>query len=90
MIETARLVRRGGQREDMQDFLEAIHRIIAIEHQTDESHRSIKRALLADGNDARTLFVISETARSLESAADDLMHTALMLRDHVLRQVQVS
>jgi uncharacterized protein Yka (UPF0111/DUF47 family) len=90
VIETARLVRRGGQREDMQDFLEAIHRIIAIEHQTDESHRAIKRALLADGNDARTIFVISETARSLESAADDLMHTALLLRDHVLRQVQVS
>jgi uncharacterized protein Yka (UPF0111/DUF47 family) len=94
VIETARLVRRGGQREDMQDFLEAIHHIIAIEHQTDESHRAIKRALLADGNDAgqdaRTIFVISETARSLESAADDLMHTALLLRDHVLRQVQVS
>jgi hypothetical protein len=33
----------------MQDF-EAIHRIIAIEHQTDESHRSITAAL--DGNDA--------------------------------------
>jgi uncharacterized protein Yka (UPF0111/DUF47 family) len=90
VIETARLVRRGGQREDMQDFLEAIHHIIAIEHQTDESHRSIKRALLADGHDARTIFVISETARSLESAADDLMHTALLLRDHILRQVQVS
>jgi uncharacterized protein Yka (UPF0111/DUF47 family) len=94
VIETARLVRRGGQREDMQDFLEAIHRIVTIEHQTDESHRAIKRALLAEGgdagHDARTIFVISETARSLESAADDLMHTALLLRDHVLRQVQVS
>ena len=90
VIETARLVRRGGQREDMQDFLEAIHRIVAIEHQTDESQRAIKRALLADGHDARTIFVISEAARCLESAADDLMHTALMLRDHVLRQVQVS
>ena len=94
VIETARLVRRGGQREDMQDFLEAIHRIVAIEHQTDESHRSIKRALLTAGgessHDARTIFVISEAARCLESAADDLMHTALLLRDHVLRQVQVS
>jgi uncharacterized protein Yka (UPF0111/DUF47 family) len=94
VIETARLVRRGGQREDMQDFLEAIHRIVAIEHQTDESHRAIKRALLAEGDgaghDARTIFVIAEAARSLESAADDLMHTALLLRDHVLRQVQVS
>ena len=90
ILETARLVRRGGQREDMQDFLEAIHRIGAVEHQTDESQRAIKRALVAEGVDARTLYVISEAARNLESAADNLMHTALLLRDHVLRQVQVS
>ena len=90
ILETARLVRRGGQREDMQDFLEAIHRIGAIEHQTDESQRAIKRTLVAEGMDARTLYVISEAARNLESAADNLMHTALLLRDHVLRQVQVS
>lgn len=90
VLETARLVRRGGQREDMQDFLEAIHRIVTIEHQTDDSHRAIKRALLADGHDARTIFVMSEAAQNLESAADNLMHTAMMLRDHVLRQVQVS
>ncbi len=90
VLETARLVRRGGQREDMQDFLEAIHRIIGVEHQTDESQRVIKRTLLADGGDARTLYVVSEAARNLESAADDLMHTALLLRDHVLLQVQVS
>ena len=90
VLETARLVRRGGAREDMQDFLEAVHRIVAIEHQTDEALRSIKRALLADGQDARTLYVVSEAARNLETAGDDLMHTALMLREHVLRQVQIS
>ena len=90
VLETARLVRRGGAREDMQDFLAAVHRIVDIEHQTDEIFRNIERTLLADGRDARTLYVVSETARDLEQAADDLMHTALMLHKHVLRQVQVS
>ncbi|MBI2316868.1 MAG: hypothetical protein HYU75_07610 [Betaproteobacteria bacterium] len=52
--------------------------------------RNIEHTLLGDGHDARTLYVVSEAARDLEKAADDLMHTALMLREHVLRQVRVS
>jgi uncharacterized protein Yka (UPF0111/DUF47 family) len=90
VLETARLVRRGGAREDMQDFLEAVHRIVGIEHQTDEVFRNIEYTMLLDGHDARSLYVVSEAARDLEKAADDLMHTALMLHEHVLRQVQVS
>ena len=84
VIETARFVRRGGAREDVQDFLAAIHRIQQIEHETDEAQRGIKRALVAGVQDARALFVLSTVARNLEQAADGLMHCGLRIRDHVL------
>ena len=84
LVETARFVRRGGAREDVHDFLAAVHRIQQIEHQTDEAQRAVKRALVAGTGDARTLFVLSTVARNLEHAADGLMHCGLQIRDHVL------
>jgi uncharacterized protein Yka (UPF0111/DUF47 family) len=84
VIETARYVRRGGAREDVHDFLAAIHRIQQIEHDTDEAQRGIKRALITAVDDARALFVLSTVARNLEQAADGLMHCGLRIRDHVL------
>lgn len=83
-LEAARCVRRGGPREDMQDFLEAIHRIMAIERQSDDAQRAVKRALITARGDFRQLYAFSECARNLEAAADALMHTALKLRDYVL------
>jgi uncharacterized protein Yka (UPF0111/DUF47 family) len=84
LVENARHVRRGGAREDVHDFLAAIHRIQQIEHDTDEAQRGIKRALLTGIDDARTLFVMTTVARNLEQAADGLMHCGLRIRDHVL------
>jgi uncharacterized protein Yka (UPF0111/DUF47 family) len=84
LVENARHVRRGGAREDVHDFLAAIHRIQQIEHDTDEAQRGIKRALVAGVDDARALFVLSTVARNLEQAADGLMHCGLRMRDHVL------
>jgi uncharacterized protein Yka (UPF0111/DUF47 family) len=68
----------------VQDFLAAIHRIQQIEHDVDQAQRDIKRALVADVDDARVLFVSSAVARNLEHAADALMHCGLQIRDHVL------
>ena len=84
-LETARSVRRGGPRGDMQDFLESIHRIMATERQSDDAQRAVKRAIVAQAGDFRELYAFAECARNLEAAADALMHTALQLRDYVLR-----
>ncbi|MBK9086789.1 MAG: DUF47 family protein [Sterolibacteriaceae bacterium] len=83
-LETARSVRRGGPREDTQDFLESIHRIMAAERQSDDAQRAVKRAMVAQARDFRELYAFAECARSLEAAADALMHTGLQLRDYVL------
>jgi uncharacterized protein Yka (UPF0111/DUF47 family) len=86
-VESARHVRRGGAREDVQDFLAGIHRIQKIEHDADEAQRSIKRELLGGACEPRALFTLLAIARNLEQAADALMHCAMQLRDHVLGEV---
>ncbi|MBI4189083.1 MAG: DUF47 family protein [Betaproteobacteria bacterium] len=86
-LETARDVRRGGAREDMQDFLESVHRIVSIEHRTDEAERSVETSMVADAGDFKQLYLFCEAAKNLERAADGLMHNGLMMRDYVLQQV---
>jgi len=86
-LETVRFIHRGAAREDTQDFLESIHRIVAIEHQTDDLHRTAEAALATSSVDFRQLHLIARTADNLEQAADALLHTGLTLRDHVLDKV---
>ncbi len=71
----------------MQDFLEATHRIMSLEHRTDEAQRGVETTLAAETTDFRVLHVLNETAKNLEQAADALMHCSLRMRDYVLGQV---
>jgi uncharacterized protein Yka (UPF0111/DUF47 family) len=89
-VETARHVRRGGAREDTQDFLEAIHRIMQMERRTDEAQRGVKIALARGADGFRELYVLTETAKNLEQAADGLMHCGLRTRDYILGQVMAA
>lgn len=83
-IENARGIQRSGSPDDMHDFLESIHRIVAIERQSDTEQREVRKALVSSAKDYRQAFVITECAKKLESAADALMHTGMILRDHIL------
>jgi len=85
-----REVQRGGPREDMDGFLEAVHRVVDLERETDEVQRSVHGALVAEVEAAAELFVLVEATRALEEAADALMHAARMLRAHVLGGVLAS
>jgi uncharacterized protein Yka (UPF0111/DUF47 family) len=89
-VEAARVVRRGVPRGDVQDFFESVHRIVQIERQSDDTNRKVKTAALSGDGEPRALFVLAEISRNLEAAADALMHAALMLRDHVLKQVMAA
>lgn len=87
MFEAASHIRREGARDDVQDFLEAVDRIVWIEHQTDEAERRVTGALLEGAPDFRTLHLIGCIAHACEEAADALSRTALGLRDHLLNDV---
>ena len=85
-----REVQRGGPREDMDGFLEAVHRVVDLERETDEVQRSVHGALVAAVEAAGELFVLVEATRALEEAADALMHAARKLHAHVLGGVVAS
>jgi uncharacterized protein Yka (UPF0111/DUF47 family) len=78
---------RGVPREDMDDFLQAVHAIRTMEHASDLAEREVKRSLAADPRPFAEVFGLVEAARNLEEAADGLMHVALLLRDHVMGRV---
>jgi uncharacterized protein Yka (UPF0111/DUF47 family) len=86
-IENARGIQRSGSPDDMHDFLESIHRIVAIEQQSDTVEREVRKALVDVAKDYRQAFVIAECAKKLESAADELMHTGMILRDQILGKI---
>ena len=86
-LAASRHARRGIPREDMEDFLQAVHAIRTMEHASDQAEREVKRTLASSSRPFAEVFGIVEAARNLEEAADGLMHVALLLRDHVLGKV---
>lgn len=86
-VETLRVLVPGASREDLREFLEAIHRIGRVEHDTDAGKRRVATRLAERPLEARTIHVAAESAACLELAADHLLHAALGLRDRVLERV---
>jgi pyruvate,orthophosphate dikinase len=81
-------LRRGGPREEMDAFLGAAYRAIALERETDDAQRAIHQALVAEAEESGVaLFVVVELTRAFEEAADALMHSAHLLREHALARV---
>jgi len=86
-LEAVRALGPVATREDLRDFLEAIHRIGLVEHETDELKRRVAAELAAHGTSAREIHLAAEGAAELELAADHLQHAALVLRDRTLAQL---
>lgn len=86
-VVNARVVDRYSSRELLDDFLGAVARTTAIEHATDDALRRSEASILKTASDFRALHLCSQIANNLEAAADALMRSALMLNDHILREV---
>jgi uncharacterized protein Yka (UPF0111/DUF47 family) len=86
-LAASRHARRGVPREDIDDFLQAVHAIRTMEHASDQAEREVKRTLAGGSQPYAEVFGIVEAARNLEEAADGLMHAALLLRAHVMGKV---
>jgi uncharacterized protein Yka (UPF0111/DUF47 family) len=83
-LETAVHVQRGGAREDLHDLLEAVDRIVTVEHDTDAAERQVTLTLIAGGADHRQLHLLSLLGQRLEKSADAMARCALLLRDRVM------
>ena len=89
-LKAAEHIHRGSAHEDMKDFLEAIARVSAIEHQTDDANRVVVRTVVREITDTRDLYLFTEIARVLEEAADALNRGVFILRDHILEEVMAA
>jgi pyruvate,orthophosphate dikinase len=86
-VEIARSLTAASPRIDVDDFLAAIHRVLSLEHQTDDAERRVTRALRNGDADVRLVLSVAEAAKGFERAADALMSVGLKLRSYVLGSV---
>ena len=86
-VHLGREIQRGSPSEDMDSFLEATHRIVALERDTDDALREVQAALVREVDAAGQLFVIAQATQACEEAADALMRAAHLLHRQVLGDV---
>jgi uncharacterized protein Yka (UPF0111/DUF47 family) len=78
---------RAASRAEMEDFLTAIDRIAAIEHEADDAERALTATAVKHAPDFRQLHLFAAIGDKLEAAADALKDASLILHDHVLGDV---
>ena len=78
---------RAADTADTEDFLTAIARIGALEHEADDAERVLAVSAIQHAGDFRQLHLFTAVGDKLEAAADALKHASLILRDQVLEHV---
>jgi uncharacterized protein Yka (UPF0111/DUF47 family) len=78
---------RDASHSETEDFLTAIDRIAALEHQADDAERALAATAIQHARDFRQLHLFTAIGGKLEEASDALKHASLILREHVLEAV---
>jgi uncharacterized protein Yka (UPF0111/DUF47 family) len=86
-IECAASISRSDVRDDFDDFLGALGKLIDLEHRADALLRSIRKCLVTRVDHPRALFLVNAVACSLESASDAYAHAGQALRAYLLDEV---
>jgi hypothetical protein len=74
----AKYVQRQGQRDDVDDFLTAIDRLAALEHDADDAERAVTLVGLKKATDFRELHVLSDVRRGMGEGWDPLKRASLL------------
>jgi uncharacterized protein Yka (UPF0111/DUF47 family) len=78
---------RSASAAETEDFLMAIDRVTAFEHDADEAQRRVAATAIQHATDFRQLHLFAAIGGKLEAAADAMKHASLILREHVLEDV---
>ena len=78
---------KGYSREEMQDFIRAIDRVISCEQEADDALRNAERIILMEAGDFKEMRVFFEIARFLEDSTNSLMKAAFVLKENVLESL---
>jgi uncharacterized protein Yka (UPF0111/DUF47 family) len=86
-IEDAKAIRRWSPREDMEDFLEAVDKVMTLEHDADDALREVKEVLAANASDFKQMQAVTEISKDIEQSTDALMKSAITLKDYMLKEI---
>ena len=86
-IASAASVSRSDVRDDLDEFMVALERLIAVEHKADEALRAFRRRLVEENPDAKQLFVLWDLTVALETATDANAHAGQQLRTYLMEEV---
>lgn len=87
LIECAASITRADVRDDLDEFMGALERIVRIEHQADDALRSFRRWLIEQDPGQKQIIVLHELAKALEAATDGQARAAQSLRQYIMEEV---
>ena len=83
----AQFIHRGYSREEMQDFLRPVDRVISLERECDDALRQSEKIILQESTDHKELQVFLEIARNIEESTNSLMKAVYVIRDTTLEGI---
>lgn len=86
-IECAATITSSDVRDDLDDFLRSLDRLIDLEHRADALMREARRALVTEVESPRTLYLVDLVAQALETATDAYAHSGQALRGYLMEEV---
>ncbi|KAF5058819.1 hypothetical protein DSECCO2_342480 [anaerobic digester metagenome] len=87
-VTAAQYAHTGSSRDEMQDFLAAKNRVIALEQECDDAWRRLERTLLVDQSDSTSLRVSAELSRMIEESTNSLMKAVYVLHDNIFGEMR--
>jgi uncharacterized protein Yka (UPF0111/DUF47 family) len=80
----AQAIRKDYGREEMQDFLTAVNRVLSLEHECDDALRQAEKTIINESADFKELRVYFELARLIEASTNSLMKAVYIMHDTTL------
>jgi uncharacterized protein Yka (UPF0111/DUF47 family) len=77
-------IRKDYGREEMQDFLTAVNRVLSLEHDCDDALRQAEKTIINESADFKELRVYFELARLIEASTNSLMKAVYIMHDTTL------
>jgi len=78
-------VHRGSStRDEMQQFLEAVDRMVGLEQDCDEALRNTEKTILEETADFKEMRIAFELARTIEESTNAAMKAAFIIKDNIL------
>jgi uncharacterized protein Yka (UPF0111/DUF47 family) len=87
VLMSARNIHKDYSREEMQDFLTAVNRVISVEHECDKALRETEKTILSESTDYKELRMYFELARIIEESTNSLMKAVYIMHDSILESM---